>query len=139
MLISVAVPVPQLDLLTYRAPAGGPTPVVGARVLVPLGSRDVTGVVVAVDVPAGGVEESEIKAIRQLLDAEAFIPPQVVELAKWTAEYYAAGAGETITAVLPPMTRSGQVSGHKTERVAAITVAGRETLHAPPELSEAGR
>ena len=51
-----------------------------------------------------------------------------MELARWTAEYYAAGAGETITAVLPPMTRGGQVSGHKTQRVAAITVAGRETL-----------
>jgi primosomal protein N' (replication factor Y) len=132
VLVSVAVPVPQLDLLTYRVPAGSPPPPVGARVVVPLGSRAVTGIVVAVDVPAGGVDESEIKAIRQLLDADGFLPGQVVELARWTAEYYAAGAGETITAVLPPMTRRGEVSGHKTRRVATITVAGRETLNASP-------
>ena len=133
MLISVAVPVPQLDLLTYRIPVDGSTPAVGARVVVPLGSRVVTGIVVAVGVTSGGVDESEIKTVRQLLDAEAFVPAQVVELARWTAEYYAAGAGETITAVLPPMTRGGQVSGHKTQRVAAITVAGLEALSVPAQ------
>jgi primosomal protein N' (replication factor Y) len=131
LFIHVAVPVPQLDLLTYRSPPGSPTPAVGARVVVPLGTRLVTGVVVAVDVPAGSVDESAIKAFRQLLDTDAFLPPEVVALARWTAEYYAAGVGETITAVLPPMTRGGQVSGHKTQRVAAITVAGRELLNAP--------
>ena len=58
LLISVAVPVPQLDLLTYRMPSGSVTPEIGARVVVPLGSRAVTGIVVAVDVLATGVKES---------------------------------------------------------------------------------
>ena len=43
-----------------------------------------------------------------------------------TEMLYAAGAGETITAVLPPKTRGEQVSGHKTLRVASITAAGLE-------------
>jgi primosomal protein N' (replication factor Y) len=128
LLISVAVPVPQLDLLTYRIPEGTPAPKIGARVVVPLGSRAVTGIVVDLNVPATGVDEASIKSIRQLLDGHSFIPPHVVELARWTAEYYAAGAGETITAVLPPKTRGGQVSGHKTMRIAAITAAGIEAL-----------
>jgi primosomal protein N' (replication factor Y) len=126
LLISVAVPVPTLDLLTYRIPPGTPVPAVGARVVVPLGSRVVTGIVVAVDVSADGV--GEIKPIRQLLDADSFVPPEVVELARWTAEYYAAGAGETITAVLPPKTRGGRASGYKTRRMAAVTAAGLELL-----------
>jgi primosomal protein N' (replication factor Y) len=130
VLISVAVPVPQLDLLTYRIPAEAPLPQIGARVVVPLGSRAVTGIVVAVDVQAIGIDESEIKPIRQLLDPGSFIPPLVVELARWTAEYYAAGAGETITAILPPKTRGDRVSGHKTLRVASITAAGIEALAA---------
>ena len=46
MFVRVAVPVPQLDLLTYRVPDGAPEPAVGARVVVPLGSRVVTGIVV---------------------------------------------------------------------------------------------
>jgi primosomal protein N' (replication factor Y) (superfamily II helicase) len=137
LLISVAVPVPTLDLLTYRIPPGTPVPAVGARVVVPLGSRVVTGIVVTVDVAPDGV--AEIKPIRQLLDASSFVPPEVVELARWTAEYYAAGAGETITAVLPPKTRGGRASGHKTRRMAAVTAAGLEVLalrHAQGEQAD---
>src|SRR5215207_8921703 len=44
-LVSVAVPVPAVDALTYRVPDTLPAPVAGARVLVPLGTRVLTGVV----------------------------------------------------------------------------------------------
>ncbi len=128
MLISVAVPVPTLDLLTYRVPPDVSAPLIGARVVVPLGRRVVTGIVVEVDVSSAGVDESQIKPIRHVLDADGFVPPEVVGLARWTAEYYAAGAGETITAVLPPKARGGRASGHKTMRMAAITAAGLEAL-----------
>src|SRR5947209_4211658 len=130
MFIHVAVPVPALDLLTYRVPDAMPAPAVGARVVVPLGSRTVTGIVVARDVALAGVAASEIKSIRQVLDDDAFLPAEVVALARWTAEYYAAGPGETITAVLPPKTRGARADAHKTMRVAAITAAGLEAVHA---------
>jgi len=132
LLIRVAVPVPQLDLLTYRVPDDLPRPAVGARVVVPLGSRVVTGIVVDDRPPSGAAEvaDADLKAVRQVLDAEAFIPREVVELAKWTAEYYAAGPGETIVAVLPPKTRGGRADAHKTVRMAAITAAGMEALGA---------
>jgi primosomal protein N' (replication factor Y) len=125
LLISVAVPVPNLDLLTYAVPAGVATPTVGARVVVPLGSRAVTGIVVDVNVEAGA---TNVKPIRELLDAFPFVPPDVVALARWTAEYYAAGVGDTIPALLPPMARGGRADAHKTTRVAAITAAGTEAL-----------
>src|SRR3954447_15667576 len=50
--IHVAVPVPALDALTYAVPSEFPDPAVGARVLVPLGNRTLTGIVVGVDVEA---------------------------------------------------------------------------------------
>ena len=128
MFIHVAVPVPTLDLLTYRMPPDISAPLVGARVVVPLGRRVVTGIVVEIDVASAGMDESQIKPVRHVLDSDAFVPPEVVGLARWTAEYYAAGAGETITAVLPPKARGGRASGHKTMRVAAITAAGLEAL-----------
>ncbi len=55
MFVLVAVPVPGLDLLTYRVPGGVAAPSVGARVLVPLGTRVVTGLVVETEMrdPAG--------------------------------------------------------------------------------------
>jgi primosomal protein N' (replication factor Y) len=126
--IHVAVPVPTLNLLTYRVSSGTPTPAVGARVVVPVGTRSVTGVVVALDETVTGVNAADVKPIKAVLDDDSFIPRDVVELAQWTAEYYGAGAGETITAVLPPKTRGERADSHKTRRVAVITAAGSEGL-----------
>jgi primosomal protein N' (replication factor Y) (superfamily II helicase) len=135
--VHVAVPVPNLDLLTYAVPDGSPMPCVGARVIVPLGSRVVTGIVVEVNVarddagsttPVEGRHSNHVKTIRHILDSGAFVPPDVVGLAQWTAEYYAAGVGDAIPALLPPMARGGRADAHKTIRVAAITAAGIEAI-----------
>ena len=80
------------------------------------------------DASPTGIADADVKPIKQVLDAHAFVPVEVIELARWTAEYYAAGPGETITAVLPPTARGGRADAHKTMRVAAITVAGLEAL-----------
>src|SRR4051812_43877265 len=133
-------------------------PAVGARVVVPLGTRVVTGIVVgktgdgnAQDFTTqddntqdgktqdGGKQGSRpcaprttqtLKHIQRVLDEDAFVPPHVVALAEWTAEYYAAGVGDTIPALLPPMARGGRADAHKTTRVAAITASGLEALQA---------
>jgi primosomal protein N' (replication factor Y) len=109
-------------------------PCLGARVVVPLGTRIVTGIVVETKVEprTSNVEPrtTNLKAIREVLDATAFVPPDVVALARWTAEYYAAGVGDTIPALLPPMARGGRADAHKTTRMAAITPAGLEALAA---------
>ena len=125
MFIHVAVPVPHLDLLTYSVPDDVPAPV-GARVVVPLGPRLVTGIVV--ERGAGIRPDVEVKPVHRVLDDEAFVPCGVVALARWTADYYAAGVGDTIPALLPPMARGGRVDAHRTLRVAAITPAGIEAL-----------
>jgi primosomal protein N' (replication factor Y) (superfamily II helicase) len=124
VLIHVAVPVPQLDLLTYSVPAGTAMPPIGVRVVVPVGTRALTGIVVANGVSDAALAGREARPIKSVLDAEPFIPADVVALAQWTAEYYGAGAGETITAVLPPKTRDERADAHKTRRVAVITAAG---------------
>jgi len=128
--VHVAVPVPGLGLLTYSVPTHLKRPVVGARVLVPLGSRVVTGIVMD-DVSASTVEDAAVKPIKEVLDADAFVPPDVVELARWTAEYYAAGPGDTITSVLPPKARGARADSHKTMRVASITASGLEAVGLP--------
>jgi primosomal protein N' (replication factor Y) len=128
MLLRVAVPVPTLDLLTYSVPQDFPVPVAGARVVVPLGSRAVTGIVVEVGVAPGNVDAADVKPIRRLLDEEPFVPPDVVSLARWTAEYYAAGAGTALLAALPPKSRGERADSHKTRRVVDITAAGLDAL-----------
>jgi primosomal protein N' (replication factor Y) (superfamily II helicase) len=136
LFIRVAVPVPQLGLLTYRVPDGEPQPATGARVVVPLGSRTVTGIVIDAAAPHD-LSESHVKPIREVLDDRGLIPDDVLRLAAWTAEYYLAGIGETITSVLPPKTRGARANAHKTVRVAAVTAAGLGALEArggrPPD------
>src|SRR3954453_15657943 len=116
-LIQVAVPVPQLDALTYAVPPEFPDPVPGARVLVPLGKRVLTGVVISgcgmrdpgsVSSQAPADPESRIpdpdaiKSITDILDETAFLPADVVRLTNWVADYYACGPGEAIAAAMPP-------------------------------------
>jgi primosomal protein N' (replication factor Y) len=128
-LVRVAVPVPALDSLTYSLPAEFQTPVVGARVLVPLGSRVLTGCVVEsadVDQPPA----STLKPVIEILDAEAYLPADVVGLATWVAEYYACGIGSALATAMPPMAGAaepgGPARGFRTVRVAALTVQGLE-------------
>ena len=123
-LIPVAVPVPFLDLLTYRVPDGWPTPAVGARVRVPVGTRMVTGCVVGGDaaLPAG----AEPRNLAEILDDEAFVPPGIVDLCRWVAEYYVSGIGDAMSLAMPPRSRAstgvtgGLPHGFKHRRVAFL-------------------
>jgi primosomal protein N' (replication factor Y) len=133
MIVSVAVPVPSLGLLTYRVPDGMAAPCAGARVLVPLGNRVVTGCVVGrvthedpadasgiASETAGG--SKDIKAIIDVLDAEPFLPDAVLTLASWVSEYYACGVGEAVAAAMPPR------AWIESERHARITEQGLARL-----------
>jgi primosomal protein N' (replication factor Y) (superfamily II helicase) len=132
--IRVAVPVPTLDLLTYVVPTATEAPVVGARVVVPVGARTLTGIVVETDVGTdAALDRKELKSVQKVLDAGPFLPEDVVALARWTGEYYAGGAGAAITAVLPPKARGIRADAHKTLRVVSITAAGLELVGAGPE------
>ena len=129
--VSVAVPVPFLPALTYRVPDGMPRPPAGSRVAVPLGSRVVTGCVIGEAVPdgMGASPDAAIRDVADCLDPEALLPPPVLELALWVAEYYACGPGETIAAALPPSALSAAARRgprFKTERVASATPLGRD-------------
>lgn len=121
-LVSVAVPVPALGLLTYRVPDGMSTPVSGARVVVPLGTRSLTGVVVGLAEPLAAA--IELRDIRQLLDAEAFLPPEVIALTQWVADYYLAGPGAALAGAMPPHALADRVDGFKTQTRIVATAAG---------------
>jgi primosomal protein N' (replication factor Y) (superfamily II helicase) len=121
-LVSVAVPVPFLDVLTYQVPDGAPPPARGARVVVPLGKRSVTGIVVdpAATLDTDETSADKIKNILEVLDDDAFLPGQVVDLALWVSEYYACGAGDALAAAVP------STHAHKTIRIAVLTAQGHD-------------
>jgi primosomal protein N' (replication factor Y) len=100
-------------------------PHVGARVLVPLGKRTVTGVVLEVPPPSSShlpsrlaPRSSPLAPLTSLLDADAFLPASVVALAAWVSDYYACGVGEAIATAMPPR------AWIESERHVRITEAG---------------
>jgi primosomal protein N' (replication factor Y) (superfamily II helicase) len=86
-------------------------------VLVRFGSKKVTGVVVpTIGTPPVGVK---LVPLSEVLDTELSLPPEVVELCLWVADYYEAPPGEALKAALP----AGSAVGART--VFALTDAGR--------------
>ncbi len=112
--MSVAVPVPALGLLTYRVPDDQPMPAAGARVVVPIGPRTLTGVVLGE--AAAADTAYTIKPIKRVVDDHAFVPPDVIKLTQWVSEYYLAGPGATLAAALPPHGLTARTDRFKTVR-----------------------
>ena len=90
--------------------------------VVPLGKRVVTGIVVdpSATLDAEQTSVDKIKSILEVLDDEAFLPGPVVDLALWVSEYYACGAGDALAAAVPSR------QAHKTIRVATLTAQGHD-------------
>lgn len=121
--VAVAVPVPYLDALTYVVPEGMTPPKPGVRVRVPLGKRSVVGTVLS---PTSLDPAIKAKPIQAVLDVEPFVPPAVVELCQWVADYYVAGVGDALAVAMPPGSRSRE-SAFRTVRVAHATTFGVDT------------
>src|SRR6059058_1588936 len=92
-------PVPRHDLLTYRIPEPLRERVrPGVRVRVPLGRQTRTGVVAAF---ADTLPPGELRSIVDVLDADPFLPADLLELCRWTARYYLASLADHVLAAAP--------------------------------------
>jgi primosomal protein N' (replication factor Y) len=88
---------------------------------VPVGSRTLTGCLVSQT--ADGLDPDAVKDVVEVLDQEPFLPPRIVELCEWVAEYYLAGIGDAIAVAMPPGARA-RATSFKTRQVATITAHG---------------
>jgi primosomal protein N' (replication factor Y) len=93
----VAVPVPLDAHFTYRIDAEHPPPL-GGRVIVPFRNEKLIGVVTRLHDDPPPVEA---KTIERILDSEAIVSPQLLELARWISQYYLAPLGEVLRTMLP--------------------------------------
>ena len=129
--VEVALNVPQLETLTYRAPlplAERLAP--GLRVWVPLGGRKATGYVVSA--PSGrlpaGLDPKSLKDIIEPLEDEPLLGPGLLGLTRWISSYYCCGWGEALRAALPGLAERKALSRFRlTEqgrREAALEAAG---------------
>ena len=100
----VAVPLHVFQTFTYRlTPEQTGQAEVGARLVVPLGRSVVTGYIVdLLEEPAANLVETDIKDAKELLDETPVCGSEILQLARWVADYYACPIGEVIKAALPP-------------------------------------
>ncbi len=70
----------------------------GVRVLCPFGPRRITGFIVD---RIESAEVDKLKEIEEVLDPTPLFTPQVLQLARWIADYYLCGWGEVLKAALP--------------------------------------
>jgi primosomal protein N' (replication factor Y) len=98
--VEVALPVPLPEPLVYAVPPGCQAIAVpGVRVRVRMGKRRLVGVVVGQrDEPPAGVA---IRWLDGVLDREPVLGPDLLELARFTADYYLAPLGEALRSMLP--------------------------------------
>ena len=96
----VALPVPLPEPLTYEIPpAWASQAVPGVRARVTMGRRRLTGVIVGVHTRRP--EGVAIRPIEEVLDREPVLTADLLELARFVADYYLAPLGEVVRSMLP--------------------------------------
>lgn len=100
----VAVPLHVFQTFTYRlTPEQSVQAEIGSRIVVPLGRSLVTAYIVGlIDKLPEDLAEIDIKDAQTLVDSEPVCTPEILQLARWVAEYYNCPLGEVIKAALPP-------------------------------------
>jgi primosomal protein N' (replication factor Y) len=132
----IALPVPLPDPLTYEVPPNlAPLARPGVRARVRMGKRRLTGIVVKVheDRPEG----ITLRPVEEILDVEPPLPADLMELARFTADYYLAPLGEVFRSMLPSdlppwgdrrvwLTNAGALAPPRGKDEAAVIEALRE-------------
>jgi len=131
-LVRVAVPIPlaREDALVYEIPEEQ-TPEVGLRVLVPVGPRRVWGTVLGVE---SKPPEFRVRKISGVPEPRVVVTPELLELCRWVAEYYAANLSDVLQAAVPSpggLTRRAPRAAPEVETAwLAVAPPRREELNA---------
>jgi len=99
MIVEVALNLPLRKSFDYRWPDNlARVPEAGLQVLVPFGAQKKGGVVVGVKEKS---DFSRLKSVETLVDEEPLFSAEMLELTKWTSEYYFCAWGETLNSAIP--------------------------------------
>ncbi len=137
----VAVPLPLPEPLLYAVPGElAHLTRLGVRARVAVGKRRVTGVVVGLRSAAPAA--MEVRPLERVLDLEPVLPPDLLELARFVADYYLAPIGEVVRSMLPTglppwgdraawLTDAGALAPPRDAAEAAVVAALRERGRLP--------
>lgn len=97
--IKVAVPLNINELYTYSLPEGiKADDIIGRRVLVNFKNRKLRGYAIN---KGEYTKEYQIKEVLKIIDNRKVFNQELINLAKWMAEYYFCGIGESLSIMIP--------------------------------------
>lgn len=107
--VAVAVPTPLSKGFHYKLPPNwqGAPPQIGCRVIVPFGRQTLLGICIASEGEAPA--SAKLKHILEVLDDEAVIPQDILNLAHWASRYYQAPIGEVFHTLLPTLLKQASL------------------------------
>lgn len=108
IILIVALPTPLRRLFEYLPETGAPRQwQPGIRVEVPFGTQTLVGILVeTTDSPTFPLEK--LRPIRAVLDQRPVLPPDIIDLCRWAADYYQHPPGEVFHAALPTQLRKAE-------------------------------
>ena len=130
-IIKVALPVPLPQLFDYLQAEDGSLTPVGARVLVPFGSRKLVGIVIAHSDKSEMLPHQLHQIIRPLDDSEPIFDSRLLKLLEWCWNYYKHAPGEVVFSALPPVLRQAQGKLPPAPVQYDLTDSGRQRLLQP--------
>ncbi|GHA44169.1 primosomal protein N' [Photobacterium aphoticum] len=131
----VALPVPldkQFDYLIKT----GQSPVIGGRVKVPFGPKQLVGVVISLTDHSDFPME-QLKPITAVLDTAPLWSSPLFSLLTWASSYYQYPLGDTLANAMPTLLRKGREASAASLKMWQLTASGQE--QAASTLSRAPR
>ena len=116
-ILRLALPSPLRRLFDYLPPRGvDPRHLQpGVRLRVPFGRREIVGVLVEL-ADSSQVPEDKLRPALAVLDREPPMPAHLLELCRWTAQYYQHSLGDTLSWALPNLLRQGEPAEARVQR-----------------------
>lgn len=121
MIFEVVVPTPLHGCFDYLPPLDNSStkPVIGTRVKVPFGKRNMIGVVVGVK-EKSQLPVKQLKHIIDVIDDEPLLSENLFKLISWASDYYHHPLGEVLFAALPVLLRRGKKTEQKKNKANKI-------------------
>ena len=130
LIIEVAIPVPLHKSFDYLC---NEDVVIGARVRVPFGRKNVIGIVLS---HKDKSEFNKLKSVDEVLDAKPLLSKEILNFLFWSANYYHHPIGEVITSAMPKNLRLGKPAEIKKARAFDNQIAAAD-FDTTPEQNQA--
>ena len=108
IIVKVAVNYPLYTTFDYVAKTHHKSIVIGSRVKVSFGNKDVIGIVIDKEKKTGKVESKfRLKNIKEVIDDSPVVNDEILNLCQWASNYYQYPLGQIIFSTLPTQIKRG--------------------------------